>query len=73
MYDILTGLTVGPLFFQQPFLQALMGQIPFTVLHLSGNVTLALILSPIIDNAINKENIKQFRFSINNLTQKYIV
>lgn len=45
-YDIVTGFTIGPIFFGQPFLAAVIGQIPFTLLHLLGNVSFALILSP---------------------------
>jgi uncharacterized membrane protein YuzA (DUF378 family) len=48
-YDAVTGLTVGPLFFGQPFMAALVGQIPFTLYHLAGNVVLAAVLSPIIE------------------------
>ena len=47
-FDIVTGLSVGPLFFQQPFMEALIGQIPFTALHLLGNVSFAIVLSPLI-------------------------
>jgi len=47
-YDALTGLTIGPLFFGQPFAQALIGQVPFTILHLMGNMTLAIAVSPAI-------------------------
>ncbi|OGI77254.1 hypothetical protein A3C57_02895 [Candidatus Nomurabacteria bacterium RIFCSPHIGHO2_02_FULL_33_12] len=47
-YDALTGLTIGPIFFNQTFLQALTGQIPFTLMHLVGNITLAIILSPLV-------------------------
>ncbi len=47
-YDAVTGLTVGPLFFNQPFLQTFVGQIPFTLLHLAGNIAFAFILSPAI-------------------------
>ncbi len=47
-FDIATGLSIGPLFFQQSFAGAVMGQIPFTALHLAGNVSFAAILSPII-------------------------
>ena len=50
VYDALTGLTVGPLFFHQSFIGSLLGQIPFTAFHLIGNVTFALILSPAIYN-----------------------
>ncbi|PIR86351.1 hypothetical protein COU13_01445 [Candidatus Kaiserbacteria bacterium CG10_big_fil_rev_8_21_14_0_10_43_70] len=48
-YDAVTGLTVGPLFFDQPFMSALVGQIPFTLYHLAGNVVLAVVLSPLIE------------------------
>lgn len=47
-YDAATGLTIGPLFNHQPFMQALAGQIPFTILHLLGTVTFATLLSPLI-------------------------
>ncbi len=47
-YDAATGLTVGPLAFGQPFMGALLGQIPFTLLHLAGTVLFALVLSPIL-------------------------
>ncbi len=47
-FDIVTGLSVGPLFFHQPFMEALTGQIPFTLLHLAGNIGFAIVLSPLI-------------------------
>ena len=47
-FDIVTGLSIGPIFFHQPFMQALTGQIPFTAMHLLGNVSFAVLLSPII-------------------------
>lgn len=45
-FDIVTGLSIGPLFFNQPFMSAVAGQIPFTALHLIGNVSFAMLLSP---------------------------
>ncbi len=48
LYDAVTGLTVGPLFFGQSLLLAALGQIPFTLAHLLGNVVFALTLSPLI-------------------------
>ncbi len=45
-FDIVTGLSIGPLFYHQPFTQALVGQLPFTGMHLLGNVGFAIILSP---------------------------
>ena len=47
-YDAVTGLTVGPLIFHQPFLEAAFGQISFTLMHLLGNVAFALVWSPFI-------------------------
>ncbi len=47
-YDAVTGLTIGPLFTGQPFLVALIGQIPFTLLHLAGTVVFATFLSPVL-------------------------
>jgi len=47
-FDITTGLSIGPLFFNQPFMEALIGQIPFSALHLVGNISFAIVLSPLI-------------------------
>ena len=47
-FDVVTGLTIGPLFFRQSLGSALIGQIPFTLWHLLGNISFALILSPAI-------------------------
>jgi len=58
-YDALTGLTLGPLFFGQTFVGALMGQIPFTALHLLGNVSFAFLLSPVIEKWIIKTESKK--------------
>lgn len=49
LYDAVTGLTMGPLFFGMPFMVALVGQVPFTLLHLLGNVSFAIVLSPVIE------------------------
>lgn len=46
IFDAITGLSIGPLFFGQSFSVALLGQIPFTALHVLGNVTFAILLSP---------------------------
>lgn len=46
-YDIVTGVFGGPLLFGQPFMIALIGQIPFTLYHLAGNITIAALISPI--------------------------
>jgi hypothetical protein len=65
-YDAITGLTIGPLFFHQSFMVALIGQIPFTALHLLGTVAFTLAFSTflykwVVPNeylriSLNKEN-----------------
>lgn len=47
-YDAVTGLTVGPLAYGQTMSAALVGQIPFTILHLLGGVLFAAVLSPLL-------------------------
>ena len=58
IYDAITGLTIGPLFFHQTFMISLVGQIPFTVLHLLGNVSFAIVLSPVIERWIMKSEVR---------------
>jgi len=55
VYDAITGLTIGPLFFHQSFTVSLVGQIPFTVLHLFGNVSFAIVISPVIEKWLVKK------------------
>lgn len=45
-FDAVTGLTIGPMIFHQSLQSAIVGQIPFTLWHLLGNVSFALVLSP---------------------------
>ena len=47
-YDAVTGLTMGPILFHQSIMSAIIGQIPFTLLHLAGNISFAILLSPLI-------------------------
>jgi uncharacterized membrane protein len=60
LYDVFTGLTIGPLFFEQPFMVALIGQIPFTLMHLAGTVTFSLVLSPLLYRFIMKNEYLTF-------------
>lgn len=56
-YDALTGLTIGPLFFNQSLINSLLGQIPFTILHLLGNVSFAIVISPVIERWFKKKDV----------------
>ena len=48
IFDLITGVLFAPMFGQTMF-SALVLQIPFTILHLAGNVGFALTLSPILN------------------------
>lgn len=66
-FDITTGLVVGPMFFNQTFISALTGQIPFTALHLAGNIAFALILSPAIYRFMIKKRKRETKASSINI------
>ncbi|QQG37674.1 MAG: ECF transporter S component [Candidatus Kaiserbacteria bacterium] len=45
IYDAVTML-IGPLFNNQSFAVAVVGQIPFTLMHLTGTITFSVLLAP---------------------------
>ena len=45
MYDAVT-MMIGPLFMHQPLMVALVGQISFTLMHLTGTIVFSALLSP---------------------------
>ena len=71
-FDAMTGLTVGPIFFHQSFGQSFVGQIPFTALHLFGNIILALLLSPAIYKFLIKKKKREVLTPISILNPKTI-
>lgn len=71
-YDIMTGLTIGPIIFHQQFSVALAGQIPFTLLHLFGNIIFAFILSPAIYNSVSEKKKIETKYITNIINPKII-
>jgi uncharacterized membrane protein len=61
-YDAATGLTIGPLFNHQPFMMALTGQIPFTLMHLAGTIVFSVALSPALYHWIVEQNVLEISF-----------
>ena len=51
-FDLITGVLMGPLFYDQSWSSAIIGQIPFTARHLVGNMTFAALLAPWFYRAI---------------------
>ena len=54
VYDLITGVLLGPALFGMSFTVALVGQIPFTVMHLLGNTSFAIVLSPVLERWLVK-------------------
>jgi uncharacterized membrane protein len=63
LYDAATGLTIGPLFFHQTFMAALIGQIPFTLLHLAGTITFSVFLSPVLYYWVMRSEVLEINLS----------
>jgi hypothetical protein len=55
-YDLITGILFAPIFGEKIF-TALVLQIPFTALHLAGNIGFALTLSPILNRWLTSEKV----------------
>ena len=51
-YDLITGVFFGPVLFGGSFYDAFIGQIPFTINHLLGNLALAAVVSPLVSKWI---------------------
>jgi uncharacterized membrane protein len=51
-FDLVTGVLMGPLLYGQPWMSAVVGQIPFTLRHLAGNIFFAIVLAPWFYRAI---------------------
>lgn len=68
LYDIITGLTTGPIFFNQPFMVALIGQIPFTLMHVLGTVIFTLALSPVLYRWVVKNDKLEVSLNLNRAT-----
>ncbi len=49
IYDVITGLIMGPVLFNQNFYEALIGQIPFSINHILGNMILAVTFTYVLE------------------------
>jgi len=67
LYDAVTGLTIGPLMFGQSLSEAFYGQIPFTAMHLLGNIALSLTLSPALYRWVVKNEVFDVSFILGKL------
>jgi len=47
-YDFITGPIMSSMIFDMSFAQSLIGQVPFTLYHLAGNIFFALTISPVL-------------------------
>jgi hypothetical protein len=69
VYDFVTGPVMSSLIFGMTFAEAFTGQIPFTIMHLLGNIVFSVTLSPLLykwvvsNKSLELDSIKQ-RFTI---------
>jgi hypothetical protein len=49
IFDVITGVLAGPLMFGMSFELALLGQIPFTLLHLASACGFIVLITPLLD------------------------
>jgi uncharacterized membrane protein len=63
LFDIVTGILPAP-FFGQSMLSAALLQVPFTALHLAGNIAFALLLSPVLDKWLSAEKVSAPKLSL---------
>jgi hypothetical protein len=52
LFDFFTGPVMTSYLFKTPFLLSLVGQIPFTLLHLASAVTITILLAPVLDPSL---------------------
>jgi ABC-type branched-subunit amino acid transport system permease subunit len=48
LYDAITGIAFGVLVYHMSFMETFLGQIPFTLYHLGGNIALSVVVSPLL-------------------------
>ena len=68
VFDLITGVMFAPMF-HETMLTALTLQIPFTALHLAGNIGFALTLSPVLNMWLAKEYVVKTNSSLVGLKQ----
>ncbi|HNW71553.1 MAG TPA: ECF transporter S component [Candidatus Paceibacterota bacterium] len=71
VFDFITGILFAPLFGQTMF-SAFILQIPFTLLHLSGNIGFALTISPIINYWLTKDSVAKV-YNLNLSSKKQVI
>ncbi len=67
VYDFITGPIMSSFMFKMPFMESLIGQIPFTLWHLGGNVVFAVVVSPVLYKWV----VSNESFAIANLGQLF--
>ena len=67
IFDMVTGVILGPAMFGMSYLQALIGQIPFTVIHLLTVTGFILILTPVFDSSIVNNPVLENTNAINKI------
>lgn len=71
IYDAITGIGIGMLFFDQSFIVTFTGQIPFTLYHLGGNIVLSSVVSPLLYRWVITNPRLETRYVLNKIAFGY--
>jgi hypothetical protein len=71
LYDAITGIGTGMLFFDQSFMVTFLGQIPFTLYHLAGNIFLSATVSPLLYKWVIKNPKLETRYVLGKVFPKF--
>ena len=71
LYDAVT-MMIGPIFSNQSFAIAFVGQIPFTLMHILGTVVFATILSPALYRWVVQSEVLEFSFIVPRVVRLFI-
>lgn len=71
LYDAIT-MMIGPIFSNQSFVVAFVGQIPFTLTHVLGTVVFATILSPALYRWVVQSEELEFSFIIPRIMRLFV-
>ena len=71
LYDAVT-MMIGPIFSNQSFVVAFVGQIPFTLMHILGTVVFATILSPALYRWVVQSEALELSFIVPNVMRLFV-
>ena len=73
IFDVLTGPIMSSYLFKMPLSAAVLGQIPFTIMHLASAIAFTILLAPVLDPAIRLNVRKSFEMHLQKVKLPYTI